>query len=88
MSQSSRAPHATLRCVWETGSEGKCAGSKDLGATLTVNSGAFAKSADRAVVMEIGFITDIADLEPFNLAHKGSSTEEEVLTPASFFSGE
>lgn len=38
--------------------------------------------------MEILFITDIADLEPLNLAHKGSSTEEGVLTPAFFFSGE
>lgn len=87
MSQSSQAPHATVRCVWKRASEGKYAGSKDLGATLTVNTGAFAKSAYRAVVMEIRFITDIADLEPLNLAHKGSSTEEDVLTPAFFFSG-
>lgn len=58
------------------------AGRKEFSATLTVNAGAFGKLADRAVVMEIRFIIDIADLEPLNQAHKGSSAEEDVITPA------
>lgn len=58
------------------------AGRKEFSATLTVNPGAFGKSADRAVVMEIRFIIAIADLEPLNQAHKGSGAEEDVITPA------